>query len=166
MNSATTRSGTKIWPRRSPPRIVKQLALAQQAVDELVPGYRFRSLSLPFGAWPHQKSLAVTGTYEGTTYKNLAILLVGAGPAPRQTTAASTRWPFPRIQAGDGPFGPEQTLRRLQKSAHGRFISDGDPGWIAVPAALAAHLQNGLQDRGHLAPSRNRRSGRELGSPG
>ena len=133
--------------KAEPAEIVKQLARAQQTVDELVPGYRFGSLSLPFGAWPRQKSLAVTGTYEGTTYRNRAILLVGAGPAPSPNDRGFNPLALPRIQAGDGPLGPEQTLRRLRKSAHGRFVSDGDPDRIAVPASLAAQLRNGLLDK-------------------
>ena len=77
--------------------VVRQLALAQQAVAELVPGYRFGSLSLPFGAWPRRKSLAVAGTYEGTTYKNLAIMLVGAGPAPSPNDRGFNPLALPRI---------------------------------------------------------------------
>lgn len=133
--------------KAEPAEIVKQLALAQRVVDELVPGYHFGSLSLPFGAWPRRKNLAVTGTYEGSTYRNRAILLVGAGPAPSPNDRSFNPLALPRIQAGDGPLGPEQTLRRLLKSSDGRFVSDGDPDRITIPSALAARLRNGLRNK-------------------
>jgi len=130
-----------------PEEVARQLALAQDAVAVFVPGYRLQSLALPFGAWPTPRGLAATGSHQGLAYHHRAILLVGAGPAPSPADKRFDPLALPRIQAGDGIFGPEQVLKRLHAQAFGRYVSDGNPATIAVPTALAGRLRNGLAAR-------------------
>lgn len=138
--------------RATPEEVAKQLVLAQKAVSEFVPGYQLRSLALPLGAWPTPKSLAREGTYEGLSYRHQAILLVGAGPAPSPADKSFDPYALPRIQAGDGTWGPAQTLKRLHRQPHGRYVSDGDPGTVAVPAPLASRLRSGLKLKAVFVP--------------
>lgn len=133
--------------KAEPEEVRRQLALAQTWIEEYVPGYRLATLSLPMGAWPKPRALAYEGTYEGVSYRHRAVLLVGAGPAPSPADRAFDPLALPRIQAGDGPLGPAQTLRRLHKQPYGRYVSDGNPAAITVPIALAGRLRRGLQDR-------------------
>lgn len=119
----------------------RQLALAQEAIASFVPGYRARSLSLPFGVWPENRADAIAGEYEGLRYRHLAVLLVGAGPAPSPFDKSFDPLALPRIQAGDGPFGPQRTLVRMDAGSPGRYISDGDPALTTIPAALAGRLR-------------------------
>ena len=138
--------------KATPAEAAEQLVLAQRAVAEFVPGYRLRSLALPFGAWPNPRSLARTGTYQNLSYRNEAVLLVGSGPAPSPADRSFDPLALPRIQAGDGTWGPEETLKRLHAKEYGRYISDGDPQIITLPAALAGRLRANLPARAVLVP--------------
>ena len=138
--------------KASPEEVRRQLAMAQQAVAEFVPGYRLQSLALPFGAWSKPRSLAKAGTYQDTTYRNHAILLVGAGPAPSPADKDFDPMALPRIQAGDGPFGLKQTLRRLEARSPGRYVSDGDRSIIAVPIPLQHRLREDLAAKAIFIP--------------
>lgn len=131
--------------KASPDEVQRQLALAQKAVAEIVPGYRLRSLALPYGVWPKPRSLAVSGSYQGESYHHLAILLVGAGPARSPFDRDFDPLALPRIQAGDGTYGLEKTLARLHRQQYGRHISDGDPDVVTIPAALRGRLRDGLK---------------------
>ena len=127
--------------KAQPQDVAKQLAEAQKAIWEYVPGYQLQSLSLPFGAWPSRRELVFSGSFEGVSYRNRAVLLVGAGPAPAPADRSFNPNALPRIQAGDGVFGPEQTLLRLQRGRFGRYISDGKPDVLSIPTALAGRLK-------------------------
>lgn len=109
----------------------RALARTQAAVAEAVPGYSLGSLALPFGIWPQDRSIAFAGEAEGVTYRHEAVLLVGADPAP-SPFAADFGPVLPRIQAIDSEF--ERWLGHL---ATARYISDGDPATLTVPAHLA-----------------------------
>lgn len=139
--------------KATPEQVREQLAKAQAAVNEFVPEYRLRSLSLPYGVWPTVKELAVAGTYQGISYRHNAILLVGAGPAPSPADISFNSLRLPRIQAGDGVLGPAETLLRLEKKQYSRYISDGNPKTISIPMALKGQLRRELMDRAILLPA-------------
>ena len=74
------------------------------------------SLSLPFGVWPKPRELAVSGQYDGISYKHDAIVLVGSGPAPSPFAKAFNPLAIERIQAGDTPWGLAAHLKRYEKN--------------------------------------------------
>lgn len=109
----------------------RSLADLQREVAEIVPGFRFRSLALPFGLWPGDRSLAVEGSWEGEHYRHDVILLVGD---------------MPNVPVYHVDYDPTQVMRvqsfELRKWLawldHGRrFVSDGDPDVVTYPASAA-----------------------------
>lgn len=145
--------------KAAPGEVIKQLALAQQAVAALVPGYELASLSLPFGVWPKDRSVLAGGSYQGITYHNRAVLLVGAGPSPSPYDKGFNAMALPRIQAGDGPFGPEKTLERLARQPLKHYVSDGEPSIIAIPRELTDQLRRDLARRAVISMDFSRQAG-------
>ena len=61
------------------PTVRKQLLEAQEWVQKHLPGYRFRTLALPMGAYPKELGWAISGGLNGSAYRHDAILMVAGG---------------------------------------------------------------------------------------
>lgn len=107
-----------------------QEALAEQVrrLRELLPDYDGGTLALPFGAWPQNRELAVTGEAGGVRYQHMAVLLVGADPAYSVYDHRHDPLALPRVQAIASEFE-----RWMDFLGEHRYVSDGDPLWITVP---------------------------------
>ena len=118
--------------------VQKQLALAQDEVGRLVPGYRLTALSLPLGEWPRDPSLAISGTYNGIAYHHQAVFLVSGGPARSPFDSGCQFTKLPRIQVTGGEL--LYWLKYFHAHPDEVFISDGDPARVTLPAALLARF--------------------------
>lgn len=118
----------------------RQLALAEKAVQEFVPGYRLKALALPFGSSPSDKTLLKTGEFEGHRYDINAVLLVGAGPSLAPMHKGFDPMRLPRIQAGDHAFGPAFFVQHFARHPEKRYFSDGKLDTLSVPASETANL--------------------------
>jgi peptidoglycan/xylan/chitin deacetylase (PgdA/CDA1 family) len=120
-------------------------------VQSAVPGYRVATLAYPYGFASHLPSTAWDGTVDGQTYHIAAALLVGAGPAPSPYSRQWSPLEVPRIQVADpSTLESRSTVqwvwagwepRLLANHGAALYVSDGDPGTVAVTTA----------DRGDLA---------------
>ena len=113
----------------------KQVAGAQEWVARLVPDYRLRTLALPMGAYPKDLQWAVTGSSNGVSYRNEAILMVAGGAAPSPHARALDRHRLPRIQAVEADLG--YWLAHFDRQPGERYVSDGDPATVTVPRGMA-----------------------------
>ena len=126
---------------RYPEEVVrKQIATAQEWIQRHAPGYRPRTLALPMGAYPKSVEWAVTGQVGGTAYQHEAILMVAGGAAPSPFARTFDPYHLPRIQAIDTDFG--YWLDYFDKHPEERFVSDGDPATVTIPAARAPALRS------------------------
>jgi hypothetical protein len=127
---------------RAGSQVQEFIARGDMAIDSAVPGYKVRTFALPLGMWPKQRDLAWAGSWtdkkSGKTiaYKYDAVLEVSGNP-------------------NESPYDPkfdyrsvnrqimfknalEATLNRLDKPGPaGRYVSDGNPGTVAKPTAVA-----------------------------
>ncbi|NLC58731.1 MAG: polysaccharide deacetylase family protein [Armatimonadetes bacterium] len=130
--------------RLSNAKVQEELARPQQALAEVVPNFRFFSLALPHGIAPKEKALAHKGTWNGITYEHQAVLLVGSVPAPSPYDKDFDPQAIQRVQATDlpevAPFQLSTQLKTLMEKEHRRYVSDGDPNTITIPAALKEEL--------------------------
>ena len=110
-----------------------QLADAQVWVQKHVPDYKLRTLALPHGVYPKHVDWAVTGSAKGTTYRHEGILMVAGGAAPSPFSAKFDPVRLPRIQAMERDL--KEWFTHFDKNPEDRFVSDGDPATITVPAA-------------------------------
>ncbi len=124
-----------------------QIAAAQQWIHRYVPDYHIRTLALPHGVYPRDVSWALRGQAKGEAYAFDGILMVTGGPAPSPFARGFDPVRLPRIQA----LEPELTrwLTYFDKNPQERFVSDGDPTTVTVPAArkdkVRPHLPESLK---------------------
>lgn len=120
--------------------VQKQLALAVKAIQSYLPGYQVRSLALPFGVHPKNRSLEISGEFEGVNYLHKSVMLVGSGSAPSPFSTEFNPYQLERIQAGDTPWGPKAFIERYKKNPNLRFVSDGDSKTITIFAEAKEKL--------------------------
>ena len=101
-------------------------------VEETVPGYKVTSLALPYGLSPQEYHLAVQGSSDGYAYEHQAVLKVGANPALSPVVEGFDPTRLPRVMASTVEL--EKWLAYFQKNPGQRYISDGNPQTIAIPA--------------------------------
>ncbi len=122
--------------------VLKQLGKHVQRTREYVPGYKVRSLALPYGAMPSEEELAVKGVYQDTAYHHEAVLLVGWHPAPSPFSADFDIF-LPRIRASemktDG-VGMYEWMEVFRNNPARRFLSDGYSGTVSFPRNMADKL--------------------------
>lgn len=125
---------------RYPEHVVRsQIATAQEWIQRHVPGYRPRTLALPLGSYPRDIRWAETGTVNGTTYRIDAILMVAGGPAPSPHAKRFDPYHLPRIQALESELG--EWLTYFDRHPEERYVSDGDPAVVTVPARSAGNVR-------------------------
>src|SRR5439155_794947 len=109
--------------------------------DDSSPG-QFRYLEANGTAEIDPKS--AIGILEGVTHSHDAILQVSGGPAPSPFSRDWDAVRLPRIQA------LEEELRHwlvyFERNPGERFVSDGDPSVVTVPATLRARLRSDLRN--------------------
>jgi peptidoglycan/xylan/chitin deacetylase (PgdA/CDA1 family) len=84
-----------------PDEIKWELAVSQDRIEALVPGYRVRSLALPYGIYPADISLLKEGyaPSEDLTYRYEAVVTLRAKPALSPFSAEFDPLFIPRVQA-------------------------------------------------------------------
>jgi hypothetical protein len=121
-------------------RVVReQIAEAQVWIQRHVPDYRPRTLALPHGVYPKDIAWALQGTAKGASYKHDAVLMVAGGAAPSPFSRAFDPLRLPRIQAVERDL--TLWLTRFDRHPEERFVSDGDPGTVTIPAAWRERLR-------------------------
>lgn len=108
----------------------KQLLEAQEWVQKHLPGYRFRTLALPMGAYPKELGWAISGGLNGSAYRHDAILMVAGGAALSPHARGLDPYHLPRIQATEAELG--YWISHFDKRGDERYTSDGDPATITV----------------------------------
>jgi hypothetical protein len=119
-----------------------QVAEAQVWVQRHVPDYKLRTLALPHGVYPKNIAWAQEGTAKGTSYRTDAILMVAGGAAPSPFARTFDPVRVPRIQAVEKDLG--YWLDYFAKNPGERFVSDGNPVTLTVPAGARAKLKASL----------------------
>lgn len=120
--------------------VQRELADNVRAIVSATPG-PVRTMALPLGIAPTDRTLATAGSWDGTNYSFEAVLLVGAEPAPSQYGELDAT-AVPRIRSGATPVDFDSTywLDRLAANPEQRYTSDGNPKQISFPARLSGTL--------------------------
>jgi peptidoglycan/xylan/chitin deacetylase (PgdA/CDA1 family) len=118
--------------------VQRQLAFAVRDIEKRVPGYRMRYLTLPLGMWPENRRLAFSGSFEGETYENVAILLVASDPVPSPYSVDFDPFALQRVQVFDDSL--DRWIAYLEKHPEEKYVSDGDPNTISYPRELESLL--------------------------
>ena len=117
----------------------KQLLEAQEWVQKHLPGYRFRTLALPMGAYPKELGWAISGGVNGSTYRHDAILMVAGGAALSPHVRGLDPYHVPRIQATEAELG--YWISHFDRRSEERYVSDGDPATVTVARGQTAQVR-------------------------
>lgn len=119
----------------------KELARHVKKTREYLPGYQVRSLALPYGGIPStpEEPYLYSGEYQGTSYKNEAILLVGSNPAPSPHHKNFNLNRLPRIRGSQEQL--DQWFDYFERYPERRYVSDGNPDTVAIPENLKENLK-------------------------
>jgi hypothetical protein len=122
----------------------QEIVELQDLMAAAVPGRDPATFSLPYGVWPVEREITVSGSWQGRTYHHEGVMLVGSAPA---ASPYSTGWDpkaIPRIRAAtwdrDQMFCHNWWLNRLARDPQTRYVSSGRPGSVTYPRHLAAGL--------------------------
>lgn len=118
--------------------VQKALGKNVKLTQEYLPGYDVYALALPYGIGPKGENYkyAAQGEYEGVKYNHRAVLKVGSNPAPSPVSLRFDPIRLPRVRASEmntAGTGMYDWLEHFDKKPEKRYISDGDPGTVAIP---------------------------------
>lgn len=105
--------------------VQEQIARNAMGIDSAVPGYKIRSMALPYGIWPRNRQLAWQGSWRDPktgkvhSYHFEAVMEVSGGPTRSPYDPAFNPHSITRIQAIGTDI--EQTLDRLDRTKT-RFV--------------------------------------------
>ena len=126
----------------TPQGVQEEIGKLAALVRHYEPGYRIRHFCIPFGVEPHEQGLTVHGVYAGAPYRYVSDVMVGAGPSPSPFAKRFDPAHIPRIRGAGGPSAPLQIDYWLTQLNRGdRYVSDGDPAKVTVPADLAPKVR-------------------------
>lgn len=128
--------------------VQKVLAKNVKSTQEYLPGYDVYALALPFGIGPNGDNYkyAIQGEYEGVKYNHRAILRVGSNPAPSPVNVKFDPARLPRVRASEmntAGVGLYDWLEYFDKKPEKRYISDGNPDTVAIPASEKENVDEG-----------------------
>ena len=118
-----------------------------------MPGYKIRTMALPFGINPSPSSLAVSGSYGSTSYGPYGVMLVGANPSPSPFSGDFDPAAIPRIRSAHLPWKCTQDYEwddwqcQLEKNPGAVYVSDGDPATISFPKSEESSLSSKFRSR-------------------
>ena len=122
-----------------PQTVRKQLAKAVEAIQEAVPGYHVHTLALPFGVYPKDPSLAISGSYGNTSYHNDGILEVSGGSVASPFSTKLDPLHLTRTQVTGKSL--ERMIRYFEKHPDEIFTSDGKADTATFPASLKTEFK-------------------------
>ena len=125
--------------------VAREIAGLQKFVRRSVPGYKMRSIALPFGIYPQNDEWARAGEYDGEAYLYDALFEVGSGPAASPYSAKLKIKHIPRIQARDSEL--EKFYKFFEQNPSKRFVSDGNEITVTIPQAERKNLRPDLDSR-------------------
>lgn len=132
-------------------KVQREIGENQKKMQELIPGYKMKSLALPLGNTTKEdiRSFVAKGEFESVAYENLAILEVGWDPNFSPVSKSFNPLSVHRVRAsGIKPVEADLEWWLSQLSRNEQYISDGDPDIVTVPKGKEANVDPGrLEDK-------------------
>jgi hypothetical protein len=120
--------------------VQSELARSKASLERIAGGgYEVFSLAPPYGELPHDLTFLVAGEYGGYEYTYRAVVLSSGGYSLSPFSSGFDAFRIPRLDAEPSSTVPG-LVSFFQSNPALRFVSDGDPGTVAVPKETASTL--------------------------
>ena len=131
--------------------IIREIGKNQAVMYDLVEGYRFTSLALPYGNVPDSLLEYIKGgTYEGVSYANQGALLASWDPSVSPANPNFDPYNIHRVR-GTGFMAEQGDFEWwLENERSPVYVSDGDPDTITVPEAYQSLIDESRLGNKHL----------------
>lgn len=141
---------------KSNEQVEAEIGGAVKRLHELVPNLKIDTLALPYGSYPKDRKLAISGGYEGIKYHNQAVMLAGWRPVLSPITKPNVS---PYNELGVFAAFRPASLDRIKPLPHhtqtaglqywihyfdlhpeDRYISSGQPNLFVVPGMFESEV--------------------------
>ncbi|MDX1522767.1 MAG: polysaccharide deacetylase family protein [Anaerolineae bacterium] len=112
-------------------RIYWELAVSKHVIEEMVPGYSVKTLSVPYGGFPFDPAFLMAGEWGEYSYSYLGNVAAWGGPTVSPFDEAFDPFKVPRIEVTSESM--DRWLAHFEKKPEEYYVSDGDPGQVAAP---------------------------------
>lgn len=136
------------FSKASAAQVKEELAESQAQLESLIGGgYEVFTLSPPYGEYPSDRSLLLSGEHKGQTYEYRAVVMAWgeSSPSPFSSEFDVTR--IPRITSA-APESVKKLLKYWNDHRPLLYVSDGDTGTITFPKDAPAELGTLRSDLG------------------
>lgn len=146
-------AGMRRWPDA---KVQAEIAGGVAGIHKYLPTYNVQTLALPYGIFPKNRKLVVSGQSGGVTYHNICALAAGWNPAPSPMARKINFYYLPRIIPADAHTKPGglNTIRywlvQLERNKADKFVSDGDPNTYTVSALTKGRLNTAKLQKEHF----------------
>jgi len=124
--------------------VQRELVRGERMINDAVSEAKVWTMALPYGIYPEPHRLALTGRWDGQSYRYHGVFEVGAGPAPSPFSIQFDPLAVPRIESqpwrGEADLGSGYWLHYLKLNPSRRYVSDGNPRTISFPRIFAGAI--------------------------
>ena len=146
------KAGIRHW---TDAQVEAELAGAVANIHTYLPAYNVDTLAMPYGVFPKNKKLVISGESGGVSYHNLCALKAGADPAASPMGKDFYGHNFdpyylPRIIPGSGKYTIRYWLDLMEQDKNLKYVSDGDPNTFTVNSIAKGQINLPRLQKAHL----------------
>lgn len=125
--------------------IKTELGSVNNIIHKYIPDYAVETLALPHGSNPKDEYIAdmMEGEYEGSNYKNIAVLDVGWRPSYSPFDTCNDFTNLYRVTASETKVdgcGMYDYFKQFAENKRDKFISDGNPEVVTIPKKYEEYI--------------------------
>ena len=122
--------------------VAKELVPIVEMIKAIVPEYKVETFALPFGIQTTETEWSVKGEYEGNSYENIGVLLVGSTPVASPYSTKFSPYALERVQVFEDNL--DKWIKFFQDNPDQKYVSDGFSEYITIPEVNAEMLKPDL----------------------
>ncbi|MBI1877899.1 MAG: polysaccharide deacetylase family protein [Chloroflexi bacterium] len=112
-------------------RIYWELAVSQHVIEEMAPGYKVQSLSVPFGGFPFTLEFLKAGQWGNLSYTYAGNAAAWGGPNVSPFDSAFEPYHVSRLEVTATSL--DHWLTYFEQNPQEYYVSDGDPNRVTFP---------------------------------
>ncbi len=112
-------------------RIEWELAVSQQVIEAMVPGYEVQTISAPFGGFPYTLDFFKSGRWGDLSYSYAGNAAAWGGPTVSPFDSRFEPYRVPRMEVTASSL--DYWLSYFDQNPSEYYISDGDPTLVTFP---------------------------------